>query len=148
MPGPFHGTELITLLLTLFWIWMLIDCLRNKGLSGTAKLIWALLILFIHPFGAFIYLIFGRSRRSKQRQTPPYIYYQPPKQKQAPYYTPPSPQKEERYSSYEQGYQDHQRERSASSKDIEQPPVEQPHYDQYEQPQATYPEQSPQQQSQ
>jgi hypothetical protein len=145
MPGPFHGAEIIPLLLTIFWLWMLVDCLKNKGITGATKLLWVLLILFIHPFGAFLYLIFGRSRRHVQRQTPLYTYYQPPKQKQAPYYTPPSPQKEESYASYEQGYQVQQQERSASSEGIEQPPIEHPHYDQYEQPQATYPEQSQQQ---
>ena len=147
MPGPFHGGELISVLLFIFWIWMLIDCLKNKGLTGTAKLLWTLLILFVHPVGAFIYLIFGRPKRNVQRQTPPHVYYQPPVQKQAPYYTPPT-KKEEPHPSYEQGYQMQQRERSASPEGLEPSPVEQPHYDQYEQPQATYPEQSPEQQSQ
>lgn len=152
MPGG-HGGELLTLLLTIFWIIMLIDCIRNKGLTGGSKLLWFLFILFTHTVGAFIYLIFGRSRHNVQRQqTPPYIYYQPPRRKQQPYYTPPPVQKkEEPYSSYEQGYQVQQQERPASFEGMEQPPVEQPHYnqyDQYEQPQATYPEQAPQEQSQ
>ena len=148
MPGG-HGFEFLTLLLTIFWLWMLVDCIKNKGLAGTSKLFWVLLILFIHPIGAFIYLIFGRSRSKVQRQMPPHIYYQPPRQKQQPYYntyTPATPHKEETYSSYEQGYEMQQRERPVSSEGIEQPPVEQSPYDQYEQPQATYPEQTPQQQ--
>jgi len=147
MPGEFHGFEFLTILLTIFWLWMLVDCIKNKGLTGASKLFWVLLILFIHPIGAFIYLIFGRSRSNVQRQMPPHIYYQPPpRQKQQSYYTPPAPQKGEAYSSYQQGYEMQQRERPVSSEGMEQPPVEQSPYDQYEQPQATYPEQAPQQQ--
>lgn len=146
MPGMFHGAEVISLLLTIFWIWMLIDCFRNRGLTGTARLVWVLLILFTHWIGAVLYFIFQRSQRNKQRQTPFYAYYQPSMKRQdSPYnatHTPPSSQQEEVRSSYQQGYQMQQRERTVSPEGPEEPPVEQSHYGQYEQPQATYPEQS------
>jgi uncharacterized RDD family membrane protein YckC len=47
-----------------FWIWMLIDALRNKGLSDTEKLVWVLVIVFLHFLGALIYFFVARSKRS------------------------------------------------------------------------------------
>jgi Phospholipase_D-nuclease N-terminal len=43
-----------------FWIWMLVDCINNKGLTDTTKAVWVLFIVFTHFLGAFFYLILGR----------------------------------------------------------------------------------------
>ncbi len=51
------------LLVTVFWIWMLIDAITNRGLTDIEKLIWVLVILFIHFIGALLYLFIGRSKR-------------------------------------------------------------------------------------
>lgn len=51
------------LLLFAFWIWMLIDAISNNGLSGTEKIVWVLVIIFLHFLGALIYYFVGRSRR-------------------------------------------------------------------------------------
>jgi len=51
------------LLLFVFWIWMLIDAISNNGLSGTEKIVWVLVIIFLHFLGALIYYFVGRSRR-------------------------------------------------------------------------------------
>ncbi|HEX3797308.1 MAG TPA: PLDc N-terminal domain-containing protein [Verrucomicrobiae bacterium] len=45
-----------------FWIWMLVDCIRNENISGTERVIWALVIFFTHCLGALIYFFVGRSR--------------------------------------------------------------------------------------
>ena len=45
-----------------FWIWMLIDALRNKGLSDMEKLVWVLVIVFLHFLGALIYFFVARSK--------------------------------------------------------------------------------------
>ena len=42
---------MIGLLLSIFWIWMLIDCLMNPAVQGTDKLIWVLVILFCTCWG-------------------------------------------------------------------------------------------------
>jgi len=47
MPG-FH---IITLIATAFWLWMLVDCLLNRTLRDTRKVLWFLLILFTHILG-------------------------------------------------------------------------------------------------
>ena len=51
------------LLACVFWIWMLIDAITNGGLSGTEKIVWVLVIIFLHVLGALIYFFAGRSRR-------------------------------------------------------------------------------------
>jgi hypothetical protein len=46
----------------IFWIWMLIHAITNNGLSGTEKVVWVLVIIFLHFLGALIYFFVGRSR--------------------------------------------------------------------------------------
>lgn len=45
-----------------FWIWMLIHAITNKGLTGTEKIVWVLVVLFLHFLGALIYFFVGRSK--------------------------------------------------------------------------------------
>jgi hypothetical protein len=54
---------LIGLLLTVFWIWMLVDSLTNKGLSDTEKLVFVLLVVFLPFIGSLIYFFVGRPKR-------------------------------------------------------------------------------------
>ena len=42
---------------------MLIDCLTNARLQGVEKLIWVLVIFFLHLLGAIIYFFVGREQR-------------------------------------------------------------------------------------
>jgi hypothetical protein len=46
-----------------FWIWMLVDCLTNNGISGSEKVAWVLVILLLHFLGPLIYLCVGRPKR-------------------------------------------------------------------------------------
>jgi uncharacterized RDD family membrane protein YckC len=50
------------LLLFVFWIWMLIDAIKNPGLSGTERIVWVLVIVFLHGLGATVYFFAGRQR--------------------------------------------------------------------------------------
>lgn len=50
-------------LLTIFWIWMLVDCLMNEPSEGNDKVIWVLVIVFTHALGALIYLLARRPQR-------------------------------------------------------------------------------------
>ena len=45
-----------------FWIWMLIHAITNKGLTDTEKIIWVLVVLFLHVLGALIYFFVGRPK--------------------------------------------------------------------------------------
>ena len=47
-----------------FWIWMLIHAITNKGLTDTEKIIWVLVVLFLHVLGALIYFFVGRPKSS------------------------------------------------------------------------------------
>ena len=50
---------IVGLLLSVFWIWMLIDCIMST-LPSTEKLIWFLVIFFLHIVGAALYYFIGR----------------------------------------------------------------------------------------
>jgi hypothetical protein len=52
------------LLTTLFWLWMLIDCITNGRLSSVEKLVWLLFIFFTHIIGAILYFFIGRPSRN------------------------------------------------------------------------------------
>lgn len=43
-----------------FWVWMLLDCVRNPRLTDTERLIWAIVICLAHLLGALIYFFAGR----------------------------------------------------------------------------------------
>lgn len=46
-----------------FWIWALMDCLKNEPSEGNDKLIWTLVILLGGAPGAMLYLAMRRSQR-------------------------------------------------------------------------------------
>src|SRR5882724_5021419 len=50
--------------LTVFWIWMLVSAVQNKGLSDGEKTGWVLAIVFCHFLGALIYFFVGRPKRN------------------------------------------------------------------------------------
>lgn len=56
---------IVALLLSVFWIWMLIDCLMSS-LPPMEKLIWFLVILFLHVLGALLYYFIGRGGRGRR----------------------------------------------------------------------------------
>ncbi len=53
----------LAIVATIVWIWALVDCLQNPRINGTEKLVWVLVILFLHVLGAIIYLAVGRQSR-------------------------------------------------------------------------------------
>ncbi len=53
---------LLVIALFAFWIWMLVDCIKNTRLSETEKVVWVLVIIFLHALGALIYLLAGRDK--------------------------------------------------------------------------------------
>ncbi|HEY2826557.1 MAG TPA: PLD nuclease N-terminal domain-containing protein [Pirellulales bacterium] len=58
--APLFG--LLGLLYLIFWLWMLIDCLKNPRLQGTEKLIWVLVIIFLHVLGPLLYFFIEREQ--------------------------------------------------------------------------------------
>jgi hypothetical protein len=46
-----------------FWIWMLVSAIQNKGLTDGEKTGWVLGIVFFHILGSLLYFFIGRPRR-------------------------------------------------------------------------------------
>ncbi|MGE5734643.1 MAG: PLDc N-terminal domain-containing protein [Acidobacteriota bacterium] len=53
---------LVALALLAFWIWMLVHAITNKGLSDTERIIWVIVIIFVHFLGALIYFFVARPK--------------------------------------------------------------------------------------
>ena len=49
---------------TIFWLWMLIDCLSNEP-SGNEKILWAIVILLTNVLGALLYYFIRRPQRGR-----------------------------------------------------------------------------------
>ena len=49
---------------SLFWLWMLVDALLNEP-STNEKILWFLVIFFLHFLGALIYFFVRRSKRGR-----------------------------------------------------------------------------------
>ena len=47
-------------LASIFWLWMLVDAITNTALNGTEKIIWVLVVLFLHLVGALLYFFVAR----------------------------------------------------------------------------------------
>ncbi|MCH9652603.1 MAG: PLDc N-terminal domain-containing protein [Planctomycetes bacterium] len=54
-----------SILCFVFWVWMLIDCLKNEPSTGNDKIIWGLVIAFT-GIGALLYYFIRRPERIKQ----------------------------------------------------------------------------------
>jgi hypothetical protein len=53
---------IIGIALTIFWLWMLIDAVTNEP-TTEQKILWFLVIFFLHFVGALIYLVVRKSGR-------------------------------------------------------------------------------------
>jgi hypothetical protein len=52
----------LLLLFMVFWIWMLIDAIQNKGLTDGEKVGWVLAIVFLHVIGSVLYFFIGHPK--------------------------------------------------------------------------------------
>jgi hypothetical protein len=66
--GPLFVPHLLILLvvgpLSVFWIWNLVDCLKNPRVQGTDKIVWVLEIIFLGLIGALVYYSVGRTKQT------------------------------------------------------------------------------------
>jgi hypothetical protein len=60
------------LLSFVFWIWMLIDAIKNENIGGNEKVVWVIAIGLTHWLGALVYCVAARSRQ-KVVTAPPLI---------------------------------------------------------------------------
>ena len=54
---------IIGLLAFVFWIWMIVDAIQNKGLTDGEKIAWVLVVVFLHCVGALLYFLIGHPKR-------------------------------------------------------------------------------------
>ncbi len=143
---PFMGIDTITLLTTIFWVWMLIDCLFHKRV----KIGWFLFILFTHIVGAVIYFFLACSNRNPVDALAYYLkrltgISKPLKSNFVPPKPPkPTPLFPTSYTPYQHGYQPQSIVPVPPPVYQEVPPLYDPQSE-YEQPTTTYPEMPPQQ---
>jgi hypothetical protein len=59
------GLVALTLVVAIFvfWIWMLISAVQNKGLTEGEKIAWVLVVVFLHLLGAILYFFIGHPKR-------------------------------------------------------------------------------------
>ena len=72
-PGSIAGVMVLLLVLAvvvpfvlacfIFWIWMLISAVQNKGLTEGEKIAWVLILVFVHLLGAILYFFVGHPKR-------------------------------------------------------------------------------------
>ncbi len=55
-----------------FWIWMLVSAIQNQGLDGLEKVVWVLVIIFLHCLGALLYLLLGYPKRRTPYEARPF----------------------------------------------------------------------------
>jgi hypothetical protein len=55
---------IIAALVFIFWLWMLIDCIKNEK-DGTQRIIWALVVFFFPCVGSLVYLLARKMQRGK-----------------------------------------------------------------------------------
>lgn len=101
---PFLGIDIIPVAITIFWIWMLIDCITNKKLRGGSKVLWLLVIFFTHIFGALIYFFMECKQRNPVSAFTYYYHQISTFMKQSAAQPAPPPQAYP-YREYQQGYQ-------------------------------------------
>jgi prolipoprotein diacylglyceryltransferase len=53
-------------LVFIFWIWMLIDCLSREKFED--KLVWVLVIIFLHVIGAVLYYFIVKNKPNTRRK--------------------------------------------------------------------------------
>lgn len=62
----FGAIALLGILGTIFWIWMLIDCILKESSSGNDKIVWLLVIIFLPVIGSCIYFALRRPQRIRE----------------------------------------------------------------------------------
>ena len=61
----YRGFNGLAIFATIFWIWVLIDCVTKEPSEGNDKIVWTLIILFAPLLGALGYYFIRRPERIK-----------------------------------------------------------------------------------
>ena len=58
---------LIAILGTVFWLWVLIDCVKRSFKSDAEKIVWVLVLILLGLLGAVIYYFVVKVKDNKQK---------------------------------------------------------------------------------
>ena len=58
---------LIAILGTVFWLWVLIDCVKRTFKSDTEKMVWVLVLILLGLLGAVIYYFVVKVKDNKKK---------------------------------------------------------------------------------
>jgi putative effector of murein hydrolase LrgA (UPF0299 family) len=67
-----HGSDFLAILFlfllvpSVVWIGALVSCLKHESSANNNKVVWLLVILFLHFFGAMAYLLIRRPERIRE----------------------------------------------------------------------------------
>jgi len=53
---------LISLACFVFWLWMLVHAVTNKGISDVEKIMWVLVVILLPFIGSVIYFFVGKPK--------------------------------------------------------------------------------------
>ena len=56
----------LVILISIFWIYMLIDCLKRDFKKDVEKIAWVLVLIFLHILGAMIYYFVVKAGEKKE----------------------------------------------------------------------------------
>ena len=65
------GVFALGLLLTMFWVWAMVDCARRVSAGETRLVGWLIAICLLQAIGAAVYVVFGRRRPIESGQPAP-----------------------------------------------------------------------------
>lgn len=55
---------ILSLAVFVFWIWTIIDCIRNTNYDDTRRIMWVLIIVLLGFIGSIIYLVMAPRGRT------------------------------------------------------------------------------------
>ena len=59
---------IICVLLLIFWLWMLVDCLKRDFKKDYEKIVWVIVMIFLHILGAVIYYFVVKANDKKEKK--------------------------------------------------------------------------------
>ena len=59
------GLPGLMILASIFWLWILVDCVTKEPSEGNDKIVWTILIIFVPWIGAILYYFVRRPERIK-----------------------------------------------------------------------------------
>ncbi len=54
---------IIPILVSIFWVWMIVDCATRNFKNKSDKIVWILVIILTHFVGAFVYYLVVKRKK-------------------------------------------------------------------------------------